>query len=88
MKTIYVLKDWLGFKAITEEKAKEGMESRTLGGVSMIMERPGSEDLEIYVLTRIFFGGIPDTMADQLQQEYFDYVESITGMHTSPKEES
>lgn len=87
MKTIYVLKDWFGFKSITEEKAKEGMESGTLGGVSFIMERPDSEDLEIYVLTHIFCG-LTDAMADLLQREYFDYVESITGIHTSLKEES
>ena len=88
MKTIYVMRDVFGFRGITKEEAEEGIESGSLGGVSMTMERPGGDDIVIYVLTRIFFGRLTEATATSLQKAYFEYVESITGMATYPKEES
>jgi len=88
MKTIYVKQDMMKrFIGIPEEEAKQKIEKGELGGIQMCMDRgPGAESVTITLLTDIFFGYLSDSQVEKLQKDYFDYVESITGMISSKKE--
>lgn len=88
MKEIYVYKPmfggWQGIsKEVAEEKLKE-KEGRIFG-VELEMDRGENEPLKITLLKDYFgFSGPTQDEMDKLMQDYFTYVESITGMVTYP----
>lgn len=78
MKTIYVLKDnFRGFRRITEEEANQGIKDGLYFGVEL-----KNDEIKIILLESPLFMlyGYSDQKAEALIKEYFDYVESITGM--------
>ena len=84
MKEIYVERNFLGFKAITKNEAEEGISNGKLIGVQLEMQRD-DESLMITLLepSCYAFGNDYDK---KLVNDYFDYVESITGMVSKPAE--
>lgn len=89
MKEIYVYKQMFGgWKGISKEEAEEKIKEGKVFGCEMEMDRgENSEDLKITLLKDNFIPsslrfGVSDEQIAQLQKEYFDYVEEITGMET------
>lgn len=90
MKKIYVLKDYFGgFKGISEEEANDLVNNNLVFGVQMEVDR-GDDKLLLTLLKRSFMAGflVSDNEIEELQAEYFSYVNEITGMETYPSEGS
>ena len=82
MKTIYVLKDnFRGFRSITEEEANQGIKDGLYFGVEFNLDF-GNGEIKIFLLERplLTFFGYSNQNIEALTKEYFDYVESITGV--------
>ena len=85
-KEIYVYKQMFGgWVGISEAEAKEKVESGTVYGAVIEMER-GEDDHLTITLLKPNLGVIVanDENVQKLMDEYFQYVEEITGMVTSP----
>ena len=88
MKEIYVYKQMFGgWKGISKEEAEEKIKDGAVTGVEMEVDR-GDDMLKITLLKDHFgiFGPSVDEL-HKLQNEYFAYVEEITGMVTYPAKE-
>lgn len=86
MKEIYVYKQLIGgWIGLSKEEADAKIEKGTVAGVQLVMERGEDEPIKITLLKDHFgFFGFSDEEMNNLTTEYFDYVESITGMVTKP----
>lgn len=86
MKEIYVYKQTFGgWKGISKEEAKEKIQKNCVYGIELGMERGEDEPLKITLLKDNFgIFGATDEMVEQLTNDYFAYVEEITGMVTKP----
>ena len=86
MKEIYVYKKIIGgWIGLSKEEADAKIEKGSVAGVQLEMERGEDEPIKITLLKDHFgFFGFSDEEANNLATEYFDYVESITGMVTKP----
>ena len=86
MKEIYVYKQMFGgWKGISKEEAEEKINKGSVCGAELEMEREGDEPLKITLLKDMFsFLGVTDAELKQLTDDYFNYVEEITGMVTKP----
>ena len=86
MKEIYVYKSMFGgWTGISKEEADEKIKADRVFGVELEMDRGEDEPIKITLLKDNFgaFFGVTDEMTTQLANEYFAYVESITGMVTN-----
>ena len=86
MKEIYVYKQMIGgWIGITKEEAEEKIQKGSVAGVKFEMDRGEDNNLKITLL-KDHFGlfGFSDDDANKLTDEYFKYVEEITGMVTKP----
>lgn len=86
MKEIYVYKKIIGgWIGLSKEEADAKIEKGYIAGVQLVMERGEDEPIKITLLKDSYgFCGFSDEEADNLATEYFDYVESITGIVTKP----
>ena len=87
MKEIYVYKQMFGgWKGISKEEADEKINKGSVCGIELEMERGDEhEPLKITLLKDMFsFLGVTDAELKQLSDDYFNYVEEITGMVTKP----
>lgn len=84
MKEIYVYKQLIGgWIGLSKEEADAKIEKGSVAGVQLVMGRGEDEPIKITLLKDHFgFFGFSDEEANNLSNEYFDYVESITGMAT------
>ena len=87
MKEIYVYKPLFGgWSGISKEEAEAKIKEGNVYGVELEMERNGDDPLKITLLKPNLLSGFgaTDKMMQELADEYFAYVESITGMVTKP----
>ena len=85
MKEIYVYKSLIGRKwaGISKEEADTKIKEGRVCGVELEVEREGDEPIKITLLKESFgIFGATDEELKQLVEEYFNYVEEITGMVT------
>lgn len=82
MKEIYVIKKMFGgWAGISKEEADAKIKECSVYGVELEMDRGEDEPVKITLLKECFsFLGVTDDMMNQLVEEYFTYVEEITGM--------
>jgi len=87
MKEIYVYKQMFGgWKGISKEEADAKIKEGRVYGVELEMDRGEEhEAIKITLLKDSFtMLGATDEMIQELADEYFKYVEEITGMVTKP----
>lgn len=87
MKEIYVYKQMFGgWKGISKEEAEAKIKEGRVYGAEFEMDR--GEEHEILKITllkdRFTMFGATDEMIQELADEYFKYVEEITGMVSKP----
>lgn len=86
MKEIYVYKQFIGgWIGISKEEADNKIKEGHVFGVEIEVDRGEDEPLEITLLKDTFgiFGATNEEM-NQLAEDYFNYVEEITGMVPKP----
>lgn len=82
MKEIYVHKQtFRGWRGVSKEEAEELIKNNQVFGVELEMDRDEADPIKITLLKDSFgiFGATDEAMT-QLMDEYFAYVEEITGM--------
>lgn len=86
MKEIYVYKQFVGgWTGISKEEADKKIKDGHVFGVEMEMDRGEHEPIKITLLKDTFgIFGATDSDVKKLSDEYFKYVEEITGMVTNP----
>lgn len=88
MKQIYVYKQMIGgWKGITKEEAENKIKEGHVIGAELEMDRGEDEPIKITLLKdylMLYGFGVPDEVIQQLVDEYFNYVEEITGMVSKP----
>lgn len=86
MKQIYVYKQLIGnWVGISKEEADKKIKEGRVFGVEMEMDRGEHEPIKITLLKDTFgIFGATDSDVKKLSDEYFKYVEEITGMVTNP----
>lgn len=86
MQQIYVYKQLIGsWKGITKEEADEKIKEGHVYGCTLEVDRGDAEPLQITLLKDSFtLFGATEAMMQELADEYFAYVESITGMEARP----
>ena len=90
MKEIYVVNDlfdkWTG---ISKDKANELVENGAVYGAEFIAETTNGGEVKITLLKKGFFYSVSEEDVNRLIENYFAYVESITGALVAPsKKES
>lgn len=86
MKEIYVYKQFIGgWIGISKEEADNKIKEGRVYGVELEMDRGESEPIKITLLKDwIGIFGPTEKDTNQLAEDYFNYVEEITGMVTKP----
>ena len=84
MKEIYVYKQLImGWKGISKEEAEEMIKEGRVFGAELEMDRGEGESIKITLLKdNLYPFGATEKKMHELMDEYFAYVEEITGMTT------
>jgi len=81
MKEIYVYKRLIGgWSAISKEEAEAKIKEGYVYGVELEVIREDDETIKVTLLKDSLGFGATEQMMHELADEYFAYVESITGM--------
>lgn len=85
MKEIYVYRRLIGdWSAISKEEAEAKIAKGYVYGAELEVTRDDDEPIKITLMKDSFGFGVTEKMMQDLAEEYFTYVESITGMTTQP----
>jgi len=85
MKEIYVYKRLIGgWTAITKEEAEAKIKEGYVYGAELEVTRDDDETIKVTLMKDSLGFGATEKMIQDLAEEYFTYVESITGMETRP----